>query len=139
VAAQGNDAGPVAAAAAQAPGPLVTLKRSKPANPAADTPAAGGTGESANDGQDGADVKTGAAVAKPLTPETRAEAIGKGVRVLPTVSKSLRTWIGEEGKAVALMGDRAVLVEFPAAPRCKPLTKSFDASELELVQNLEAA
>ncbi|WBM43090.1 ParB/RepB/Spo0J family partition protein [Comamonas aquatica] len=139
VAAQGNDAGPVAAAAAQAPGPLVTLKRSKPAKPAADTPAAGGTGESAVDGQDSADVKTGAAVAKPLTPETRAEAIGKGVRVLPTVSKSLRTWIGEEGKAVALMGDRAVLVEFPAAPRCKPLTKSFDASELELVQNLEAA
>ena len=137
-AAQGNEAGPVAAAAAQAPGPLVTLKRSKPAKPAADTPAAGGTGESANDGQDGADVKTGAAVAKPLTPETRAEAIGKGVRVLPTVSKSLRTWIGEEGKAVALMGDRAVFVEFPAAPRCKPLTKSFDASELELVQNLEA-
>jgi ParB/RepB/Spo0J family partition protein len=138
VAAQGNDAGPVAAAAAQAPGPLVTLKRSKPAKPAADTPAAGGTGESADDGQDGADVKTGAAVAKPLTPETRAEAIGKGVRVLPTVSKSLRTWIGEEGKAVSLMGDRAVWVEFPAAPRCKPLTKSFDASELELVQNLEA-
>lgn len=138
VAAQGNDAGPVAAAAAQAPGPLVTLKRSKPAKPAADTPAAGGTGESANDGQEGADVKTGAAVAKPLTPETRAEAIGKGVRVLPTVSKSLRTWIGEEGKAVSLMGDRAVLVEFPAAPRCKPLTKSFDASELELVPNQEA-
>jgi len=138
VAAQGNDAGPVAAAAAQAPGPLVTLKRSKPAKPAADTPAAGGTGESADDGQDGADVKTGAAVAKPLTPETRAEAIGKGVRVLPTVSKSLRTWIGEEGKAVSLMGDRAVFVEFPAAPRCKPLTKSFDASELELVPNQEA-
>jgi hypothetical protein len=116
----------------------VTLKRSKPAKPAADTPAAGGTGESAVDGQDSADVKTGAAVAKPLTPETRAEAIGKGVRVLPTVSKSLRTWIGEEGKAVALMGDRAVLVEFPAAPRCKPLTKPFDASELELVPNQEA-
>lgn len=36
------------------------------------------------------------------------------------------------------MGDRAVFVEFPAAPRCKPLTKSFDASELELVPNLEA-
>lgn len=138
-AAQGNDAGPVAAAAAQAPGPLVTLKRSKPAKPAGDTPAADGTGESADDGQGGAGAKTGAAVAKPLTPETRAEAIGKSVRVLPTVSKSLRTWIGEEGKAVSLMGDRAVFVEFPAAPRCKPLTKSFDASELELVQNLEAA
>lgn len=71
---------------------------------------------------------------KPLTPETRAEAVGKKVRVLSTVSKKLRTWIGEEGKALALMGDRAVLVEFPAAPRCKPQTKSFDASELEAIE-----
>ncbi|WP_272971064.1 ParB/RepB/Spo0J family partition protein [Comamonas terrigena] len=134
VAAQGDEAGPVAAEAAQAPVPLVKLKRSKLAPPAADTPASKLQAASADDGQDGADEKAGAAASKPLTPETRADAVGKKVRVLSTVSKKLRTWIGEEGKALALMGDRAVLVEFPAAPRCKPQTKSFDASELEAIE-----
>jgi ParB/RepB/Spo0J family partition protein len=134
VAAQGNEAGPVAAEAAQAPVPLVKLKRSKLAAPAADTPASKLQAASADDGQDSADATPGAAASKPLTPETRGDAVGKKVRVLSTVSKKLRTWIGEEGKALALMGDRAVLVEFPAAPRCKPQTKSFDASELEVIE-----
>lgn len=134
VAAQGNEAGPVAAEAAQAPVPLVKLKRSKLAAPAADTPASKLQAASADDGQDSADTTPGTAASKPLTPETRADAVGKKVRVLSTVSKKLRTWIGEEGKAIALMGDCAVLVEFPAAPRCKPQTKSFDASELEVIE-----
>lgn len=42
-------------------------------------------------------TKTGAAASKPLTPETRADAVSKKVRVLSMVSKKLRTWIG--GKA----------------------------------------
>nr|WP_315540134.1 ParB/RepB/Spo0J family partition protein [uncultured Comamonas sp.] len=133
-AAQGDEAGPVAAEAAQAPAPLVKVKRPKPAAPTADTPASKLQAASADDGQDGADVQPGAAASKPLTPETRADAVGKKVRVLSTVSKSLRVWIDEEGKALAPMGDRAVLVEFPAAPRCKPQTKSFDASELEVIE-----
>lgn len=133
-AAQGDEAVPVAAAAAQAPGPLVTVKRTKPTAPAADTPASGGEEKAAGDAQDSADAKAGAAASKPLSPETRADAVGKKVRVLSTVSKKLRTWIGEEGKAIALMGDCAVLVEFPAAPRCKPQTKSFDYSELEVIE-----
>ncbi len=134
VAAQGDEAGPVAAEAAQAPAPLVKVKRSKSAAPAADTPASKLQAVSADDGQDSADVQPGAPASKPLTPETRADAIGKPVRVLSTVSKSMRVWVGEEGKAIALMGDCAVLVEFPAAPRCKPQTKSFDASELEIIE-----
>ncbi|MDR0214562.1 MAG: ParB/RepB/Spo0J family partition protein [Comamonas sp.] len=131
-AAQGNEAGPVAAGAAQAPAPLVTLKRSKLATPPADTPASEVQAQSANDGQAGADAKTGAAATKAMTPETRS--VGLSVRVLATVDKKLRAMIGDEGRVTALMGDRAVMVEFPAAPRCKPISKSFDASELEIIE-----
>ena len=133
-AAQGDEAGPVAAEAAQAPAPLVKVKRSKPIAPAADTPVSKLQATSADDGQDSADVQPGAAASKPLTPETRADAVGKKVRVLSTVSKSLRVWIDEEGEAIALQGDRAVMVQFPAVLHCKPQTKSFDYSELEIIE-----
>jgi ParB/RepB/Spo0J family partition protein len=131
-AAQGNEAGPVAAEAAQPPAPLVTLKRSKLATPAADTPASELQAQSVDDDQGSADAKTGAAATKAMTPEERA--VGLSVRVLPTVSKKLRVFIGEEGKVVAIMGDRAVDVEFPAAPRCKPQRKSFDVTELQVIE-----
>ena len=130
--AQGHVAEPVAAGAAQALPPLVTLKKSKLAKPLASTPAAAGTGESVDHGQIDADAKTGTSAKKLLTPETRS--VGILVRVEPTVSKKQRVWIGEVGKVVSLLGDRAVMVEFPAAPRCKPPQTSFDVSELEVIE-----
>lgn len=132
VAAQGNDAGPVAAAAAQAPGPLVTLKRSKPAKPAADTPAAGGTGESADDGQDGADVKTGAAEKK-VWPA--AELVGKKVRILPNATqKKQKPWIDYEGNVSGQCGPEAVIVAIPRAKGCAPIVLSFHNTELEVIE-----
>lgn len=131
-AAQGNDAGPVAAAAAQAPGPLVTLKRSKPAKPAADTPAAGGTGESANDGQDGADAKTGAAEKK-VWPA--AELVGKKVRILPNATqKKQKPWIDYEGNVSGQCGPEAVIVAIPRAKGCAPIVLSFHNTELEVIE-----
>lgn len=131
-AAQGNDAGPVAAAAAQAPGPLVTLKRSKPAKPAADTPAAGGTGESAEDGQGGADVKTGAAEKKVWT---AAELVGKKVRILPNATqKKQKPWIDYEGNVSGQCGPEAVIVTIPRAKGCAPIVLSFHNTELEVIE-----
>jgi ParB/RepB/Spo0J family partition protein len=140
VAAQGNDAGPVAAAAAQAPGPLVTLKRSKPAKPAADTPAAGGTGESADDGQDGADVKTGAAAKKAKAVLTAAELVGKVVRINANATqKKQKPWVDYEGTVTAQCGPEAVIVSIPRAKGCAPIILSFHVSELDLVAEQEAA
>ncbi|MDH0897765.1 ParB/RepB/Spo0J family partition protein [Comamonas aquatica] len=140
VAAQGNDAGPVAAAAAQAPGPLVTLKRSKPAKPAADTPAAGGTGESAVDGQDSADVKTGAAVKKAKAVLTAAELVGKVVRINANATqKKQKPWVDYEGTVTAQCGPEAVIVSIPRAKGCAPIILSFHVSELDLVAEQEAA
>lgn len=129
-AAQGNEAGPVAADAAQAPAPLVTLKRSKLAAPSADTPASGVQAQSADDGQGGANVQTGAAAVKTWTPE---ELLANRVIVLPNATgKGQRIYIGDEGTVVAIIGDTAVDVSFPGPKGCKPVRVAFDVSELEL-------
>uniref|UniRef100_UPI002585462C chromosome partitioning protein ParB n=1 Tax=Comamonas sp. TaxID=34028 RepID=UPI002585462C len=128
--AQGNVAEPVAADAAQALPPLVTLKKSKLAKPLADTPDAVGTGGSADDGQDSADAKTGTAVKKALTV---AELLTNRVIVLPNATgKKQKIYIGDEGTVVATIGPEAVDVSFPGPKGCKPVRVGFHVTELEI-------
>ncbi|BBL25383.1 ParB/RepB/Spo0J family partition protein [Comamonas terrigena] len=131
-AALGDEAVPVAAAAAQAPAPLVTLKRPKPTAPAADTPASGGQQEPAGDAQDSADAKTATAPKQVYTPE---ELLANRVTVLPNATgRGKKIYIGDEGTVVAIMGDAAVDVSFPGPKGCKPVRVAFHVTELELAE-----
>lgn len=135
-----NEAVPVVANATQAQPPLVSLKKSKLATPPATTPAAAGTGESADDGQGCADVQAGAAVEKAKATWTAAELVGKTVRINENATqKKQKPWIDSEGRVTAQCGPEAVLVTIPRAKGCAPIILSFQITEVDVITEQEAA
>lgn len=125
VASQGDKAEPVAADAAQALPPSVTVKRSKLATPSADTPSSRGA-------TDTTDTETAVPATQPLTPE---ELLANRVIVLPNATgKGQKIYIGDEGTVVAIIGPEAVDVSFPGPKGCKPVRVGFHVTELEIVQ-----
>lgn len=135
--APGNEAVPVVADATQAQPPSAGITFASDKTIREKTPAAAGTGESADDGQDSAGTKTGAARKQALTPD---ELLGNRVVVLPTATgKGQKIYIGDEGTVVAIIGPEAVDVSFPGPKGCKPVRVGFHVTELDMLEPLEAA
>lgn len=134
-AAQGNVAEPVATDVAQALPPSAGITFATDKTIREQTPAAAGTGESVDDGQDGAAAKTGAAVKKAKAVLTAAELVGKAVRINANATqKKQKPWIDYEGTATAQCGPEAVIVSIPRAKGCAPIILSFHVSELEVLE-----
>lgn len=139
-AAQGNVAEPVATDVAQALPPSAGITFATDKTIREQMPAAAGTGESVDDGQDGAAAKTGAAVKKAKAVLTAAELVGKAVRINANATqKKQKPWVDYEGTATAQCGPEAVIVSIPRAKGCAPIILSFHVSELDLVAEQEAA
>lgn len=139
-AAQGNVAEPVATDVAQALPPSAGITFATDKTIREQTPAAAGTGESVNDGQDGAAAKTGAAVKKAKAVLTAAELVGKPVRINANATqKKQKPWVDYEGTVTAQCEPEAVIVSIPRAKGCAPIILSFHVSELDLVAEQEAA
>lgn len=139
-AAQGNVAEPVATDVAQALPPSAGITFATDKTIREQTPAAAGTGESVNDGQDGAAAKTGATAKKAKAVLSAAELVGKAVRINANATqKKQKPWVDYEGTATAQCGPEAVIVSIPRAKGCAPIILSFHVSELDLVTEQEAA
>lgn len=139
-AAQGNVAEPVATDVAQALPPSAGITFATDKTIREQTPAAAGTGESVDDGQDGAAAKTGAAAKKAKAVLTAAELVGKVVRINANATqKKQKPWVDYEGTVTAQCGPEAVIVSIPRAKGCAPIILSFHVSELDLVAEQEAA
>lgn len=139
-AAQGNVAEPVATEVAQALPPSAGITFATEKTIREQTPAAAGTGESVNDGQDGAAAKTGAAAKKAKAVLSAAELVGKVVRINANATqKKQKPWVDYEGSVTAQCGPEAVIVSIPRAKGCAPIILSFHVSELDLVAEQEAA
>lgn len=129
--AQGNEAAPVAAKAAQGLPPSSEIEDEMDyphdgAQQPADTQAATG-----DDGQSSADAKTGAATVKAWG---ASELLGEMVRILPCANgKKQKPWIGYEGTVTVKTGPESVFVSIPRAPRCAPVIVGFHVSELEVI------
>lgn len=135
-----NEAVPVVADATQAQPPSVTFKGSKLAKPSTTTPAAAGTGESADDGQASADASTGAASNEALGAWTAAKLVGKAVRINENATqKKQKPWIDYEGRVTAQCGPDAVLVSIPRVKGSAPVILSFHVLELDVITEQEAA
>ena len=138
--APGNEAVPVVAGATQAQPPSAEIPFASDKTIRENTPAAAGTGESADDGQCGADAQTGAASNEALSAWTAAELVGKAVRINENAThKKQKHWIDCEGRVTAQCGPDAVMVSIPRAKRCAPVVLSFHVLELDVITEQEAA
>lgn len=157
--APGNDAGAVAATASQPPVTQLATEADQDPAPAADTPDADGTGDTAPDGQDSTDASTGAAVeqrgaaswlgiptpaalesadnsTRKVRDGSTLPAIGSKVRVLSASLQSGKAarFVGKEGTVYSTKGGR-VEVKLPNPnPRISvPAFVKFDAKDLEVL------
>ena len=129
-----NDAGAVAAGASQPQGPLVTLKRKKTITPPADTPAAGGTGESAGHGQSSADTSTDGAAESTAIGTGQLPLVGSKVRVLRSSHKKSDRFIGGEGVVCNIKGTWAeIKLPNPNPKMSVPAFVRFEINALEVL------
>lgn len=129
-----NDAGAVAAGASQPQGPLVTLKRKKTITPPADTPAAGGTGESAGHGQSNADASTDGAAKSTAIGTGQLPLVGSKVRVLRSSHQKSARFIGGEGVVCNIKGTWAeVKLPNPNPKMSVPAFVRFEIDALEVL------
>ena len=129
-----NDVGAVAVGVSQPQGPLVTLKRKKTITPPADTPAAGGTGESAGHGQSSADTSTDGAAESTAIGTGQLPLVGSKVRVLRSSHQKSDRFIGGEGVVCNIKGTWAeIKLPNPNPKMSVPAFVRFEINALEVL------